>query len=638
MPCCDPLPGAVSLLTAAGLAACRSAPRGRPADLVVYGRVWTGDSARPWAGAVAVSGDTVAAVGDSAEIARLAGPATRVLANGAGDGDARLHGRPHPLHRRRVPARQRGPPAGRLARGVHRPAQGVRPRAAARRMDPGRRLGPRALARRAAPAPRVDRLGHAQQSGVREPARRAHGRWPTAPRCGRPGSPAPPRTSLAGSSCAIRGPGSRPAILKDGAMDPVRAGDPRAHRRPSATRPSRRALAYAASKGVTAFAHVSVDPADLGTYLRAQARRARSPRAPRSTFRCEAWRAVADTVAELGRGDDWVWIGGVKGYMDGSLGSTTALFYQPYDDDPTTSGVLVTPEDSLRAWIGAADSAGPAGRGARHRRAGQRRCCSTSTTASRGRTGRATGGSGSSTPSTFGRQDIDRLARMRRDRLDAAVPRDRRRALGGEADRARADQDHATPSARCSTGTRTSPSGPTGPSRRSTRSSASTPPSPGGRSTARTRTAGCPEEKITVEEALRAYTGGDAYGVFAERTRGRLAPGIQGRPGAAGPGPDADSAGGDRAGGRPGDGRGRPCRISIQMRRIATQGQEDSRMRVACPATTWPAIGQRSRALLECSPAAVGSSRRHLPGAARRAPPGRPRSGSRLTLPAPTAA
>ena len=26
------------------------------------------------------------------------------------------------------------------------------------------------------------------------------------------------------------------------------------------------------------------------------------------------------------------------------------------------------------------------------------------------------------------------------------------------------------------------------------------------------------------------------------------------------------------------------------MRRIATQGQEDSRMRVACPATTWPAI------------------------------------------------
>src|SRR6185312_16916516 len=36
-----------------------------------------------------------------------------------------------------------------------------------------------------------------------------------------------------------------------------------------------------------------------------------------------------------------------------------------------------------------------------------------------------------------------------------------------------------------------------------------------------------PEEKIGVEEALRAYTAGDAYGVFAERTRGRLAPGYK---------------------------------------------------------------------------------------------------------------
>jgi hypothetical protein len=34
-----------------------------------------------------------------------------------------------------------------------------------------------------------------------------------------------------------------------------------------------------------------------------------------------------------------------------------------------------------------------------------------------------------------------------------------------------------------------------------------------------------PREKITVEEALRAYTTANAYGVFAERTRGKLAPG-----------------------------------------------------------------------------------------------------------------
>jgi predicted amidohydrolase YtcJ len=34
-----------------------------------------------------------------------------------------------------------------------------------------------------------------------------------------------------------------------------------------------------------------------------------------------------------------------------------------------------------------------------------------------------------------------------------------------------------------------------------------------------------PEEKITVEEALRAYTSVNAYGVFAEASRGKLAPG-----------------------------------------------------------------------------------------------------------------
>ncbi len=34
-----------------------------------------------------------------------------------------------------------------------------------------------------------------------------------------------------------------------------------------------------------------------------------------------------------------------------------------------------------------------------------------------------------------------------------------------------------------------------------------------------------PEQKISVEEALRAYTAGNAYGVFAEDRRGKLARG-----------------------------------------------------------------------------------------------------------------
>jgi predicted amidohydrolase YtcJ len=36
-----------------------------------------------------------------------------------------------------------------------------------------------------------------------------------------------------------------------------------------------------------------------------------------------------------------------------------------------------------------------------------------------------------------------------------------------------------------------------------------------------------PQEKITVEQALRAHTSADAYGVFSERPRGRLALGYK---------------------------------------------------------------------------------------------------------------
>src|SRR5690606_15379266 len=67
---------------------------------------------------------------------------------------------------------------------------------------------------------------------------------------------------------------------------------------------------------------------------------------------------VADSVKANGPGDDWIRAAGVKGYVDGSLGSGTALFFEPYADEPSTFGLMVTPEDSLRRWISAADSAG----------------------------------------------------------------------------------------------------------------------------------------------------------------------------------------------------------------------------------------------------------------------------------------
>lgn len=117
-----------------------------------------------------------------------------------------------------------------------------------------------------------------------------------------------------------------------------------------------RALGHAASLGVTATAHMSASFAHLASYRRLE-------RANRMTVRVavylplDQWQAVADSAAR-DAGDDWVRIGGVKGYMDGSAGSRTAFFFEPFSDSANYRGLMQYPEADMRRWIGAADSAG----------------------------------------------------------------------------------------------------------------------------------------------------------------------------------------------------------------------------------------------------------------------------------------
>jgi len=54
----------------------------------------------------------------------------------------------------------------------------------------------------------------------------------------------------------------------------------------------------------------------------------------------QQWEAPARTGIAAAFGNEWVRVGGLKGYVDGSLGSTTAYFYEPFTDDPSTSGLL----------------------------------------------------------------------------------------------------------------------------------------------------------------------------------------------------------------------------------------------------------------------------------------------------------
>lgn len=73
------------------------------------------------------------------------------------------------------------------------------------------------------------------------------------------------------------------------------------------------------------------------------------------------WQRLAQTGVRARFGSDMLRIGGLKGFADGSLGSTTALFFDPYLDAPNTSGLTgdeMFPEGAMLERVRMADRAG----------------------------------------------------------------------------------------------------------------------------------------------------------------------------------------------------------------------------------------------------------------------------------------
>jgi predicted amidohydrolase YtcJ len=149
--------------------------------------------------------------------------------------------------------------------------------------------------------------------------------------------------------------GEPTGVLKDNAMDPVFAVIP-APRAPETDSAVQRAMRHAASLGVTTV-HVMGDWSDFAAFRRARTNDAMLTRV-RVYVPIGSWRRLADTIRVAGRGDDWLSWGGLKGFMDGSLGSTTAAFYEPYLDAPGSRGFLVADSAQRRQEVLAADSAG----------------------------------------------------------------------------------------------------------------------------------------------------------------------------------------------------------------------------------------------------------------------------------------
>jgi hypothetical protein len=154
----------------------------------------------------------------------------------------------------------------------------------------------------------------------------------------------------------VRDKTGRPTgIFKDNALGLIDRAvpDPSMQQRLDATAA---AMDYLAARGVTAVHH-------LGTWSQLEIFRIAQRRGMLKTriYACTPlgdWQHLVREVKERGRGDDWLRIGGLKGFVDGSLGSHTAAFLQPFSDKPGDRGLLVNTEEDLEKWTMAADKAG----------------------------------------------------------------------------------------------------------------------------------------------------------------------------------------------------------------------------------------------------------------------------------------
>lgn len=152
--------------------------------------------------------------------------------------------------------------------------------------------------------------------------------------------------------------GELTGLLKDTAMELVRQVIPR----PSEaeyTAALQAALNYAARLGITSVQDITAWE-DWPLYLRFNQQDKLSVRIYARTIISE-WKKHLDTLAAYGPGNDWLRLGGLKGFVDGSLGAGTALFFEPYTDAPGNCGLLfeqMYPEGIMQQRIAAADQAG----------------------------------------------------------------------------------------------------------------------------------------------------------------------------------------------------------------------------------------------------------------------------------------
>jgi len=334
---------------------------GRPkaeADLVILGaKIWTGNPRQPYAEALAIGGERILAVGASADVRTMMGPKTQVLELKGrlvlpGFIDNHTHfvnggfqllsvdlrdARDPQEFARRIAERAKALPPGRWITGGnwdHELWPGA-PLPRKEWIDPYTPNTPVFVTRLDGHMGLANSLALRQAGITRE-------------------TPDPPGGTI------VRDPqtGEPTGILKDAAMSLVYRVIPEPSDR-EYDEALRAALREAARFGVTSIQDIT-EWAHWPVYRRARERGELTVRVYARTPITQ-WERQRDLVAREGAGDEWLRLGGFKGFVDGSLGSTTALFFEPYTDAPHTNGLLhsqMFPEGIMKQRIAAADRAG----------------------------------------------------------------------------------------------------------------------------------------------------------------------------------------------------------------------------------------------------------------------------------------
>ncbi|MGA8027918.1 MAG: amidohydrolase [Bryobacteraceae bacterium] len=153
--------------------------------------------------------------------------------------------------------------------------------------------------------------------------------------------------------------GEPTGILKDAAQDLIERVMPNPS--PEQIRDAvKAAQSYANSQGVTSVQDMSASP-DVFRVYQSMLRDGELHVRISGHQPLTRWQRLADVGVEADFGSEYLHIGGVKGFADGSLGSTTALFFQPYLDAPNTSGITsaeLSDPEQMSSNIENADAAG----------------------------------------------------------------------------------------------------------------------------------------------------------------------------------------------------------------------------------------------------------------------------------------